>query len=82
MKDLVWSSPYRSWYKNGNIDGKVLGAWPRFQQYFLKLRVQSLREDWDIEYGTANKFTSLRGGKALRDLISTSDLHNIYVITS
>ncbi|OAL56021.1 FAD/NAD(P)-binding domain-containing protein [Pyrenochaeta sp. DS3sAY3a] len=64
MEDLVWSAPCRSWYKNGNVDGKVWGPWPGSSLHYLELMSEPRWEDWEIEYTSKNRFAFLGNGKS------------------
>ncbi|KAK1761804.1 hypothetical protein QBC33DRAFT_582134 [Phialemonium atrogriseum] len=67
MKDLVWTSGCRSWYKNGKVDGKVWGPWCGSSIQFLELMSTPRWEDYDIEYLTGNRFQFLGAGKTERE---------------
>ncbi|VUC29175.1 unnamed protein product, partial [Clonostachys rosea] len=68
VKDLVWTSGCRSWYKNGSIDGKVWGPWPGSGPHFLESLAQPRWEDFDFKYLTGNRFQYLGNGQTLREL--------------
>ncbi|KIW94684.1 uncharacterized protein Z519_04661 [Cladophialophora bantiana CBS 173.52] len=74
MKDLVWSSPCRSWYKNGKVEGKVWGPWPGSSLHFLELMSEPRWEDWNFEYKTQNRFQYLGRGKTQRETTDGADL--------
>ncbi|CAK7207280.1 hypothetical protein SEUCBS139899_010090 [Sporothrix eucalyptigena] len=74
VKDLVWTSGCRSWYKNGAIDGKVWGPWPGSGPHFLEFMLRPRWEDWQITYRSANRFQFLGNGKAARELEEGGDL--------
>ncbi|CAK7217886.1 hypothetical protein SCUCBS95973_003299 [Sporothrix curviconia] len=74
VKDLVWTSGCRSWYKNGAIDGKVWGPWPGSGPHFLEFMLRPRWEDWQITYRGANRFQFLGNGKAARELEKNGDL--------
>jgi hypothetical protein len=63
MKDLVWTSGCRSWYKNGKVDGKVWGPWPGSSLHFLQMMSEPRWEDWNIKYLTPNRFQYMGNGK-------------------
>ncbi|CAG9977251.1 unnamed protein product [Clonostachys byssicola] len=63
MKELVWTSHCRSWYKNGKAEGKVWGPWCGSVLQFIELLSQPRWEDYVIEYETSNRFQYLGKGK-------------------
>ncbi|KIX98610.1 uncharacterized protein Z520_05911 [Fonsecaea multimorphosa CBS 102226] len=67
MKDLTWTSGCRSWYKNGQVDGKVWGPWPGSALHFLEAMAEPRWEDWDIKYTTGNRFSYFGNGKTSRE---------------
>ncbi|KIW22097.1 uncharacterized protein PV07_12513 [Cladophialophora immunda] len=62
VKDLVWTSTCRSWYKNGTVDGKVWGPWPGSGPHFMESISRRRWEDWDYKYHTSNRFQYLADG--------------------
>lgn len=68
MKDLVWTSDCRSWYKNGKVDGKVWGPWPGSALHFLEAMEAPRWEDWDLKYTTSNRFSYFGHGKTQREI--------------
>jgi hypothetical protein len=68
MKDLVWTSGCRSWYKNGQVDGKVWGPWPGSALHFLEAMESPRWEDWDLKYATSNRFSYFGNGKTSREV--------------
>ena len=75
MKDLVWTSECRSWYKNGEVKGKVWGPWPGSSLHFLELMSVPRWEDWEYEYlNTGNRFEYLGKGKTEREEGDGTDL--------
>jgi hypothetical protein len=68
MKDLVWTSGCRSWYKNGSVTGKVWGPWPGSAITFIEFMTEPRWEDWDIEFASNNRFQFLGYGKSEREI--------------
>ncbi|KIW84799.1 hypothetical protein Z517_00187 [Fonsecaea pedrosoi CBS 271.37] len=68
MKDLVWTSSCRSWYKNGTIDGTVWGPWPGSAVHFLELITTPRWEDFNFKYRSSNRFEFLGRGRTAREL--------------
>lgn len=67
MKDLAWSSGCRSWYKLGQVDGKVWGPWPGSAVHFLEAMDYPRWEDWNIKYTSKNRFAYFGNGKTSRE---------------
>ncbi|KAK0757040.1 hypothetical protein N5P37_010566 [Trichoderma harzianum] len=73
MEKMVWTSPCRSWYKNGKVDGKVWGPYPGSVPHFFELMGETRWEDFKIEYRTSNRFQYLGRGNTHRE-VSGGDL--------
>ncbi|KAH7397965.1 hypothetical protein BKA64DRAFT_624001 [Cadophora sp. MPI-SDFR-AT-0126] len=67
MKEFVWTSSCRSWYKNGLADGKVWGPWPGSATHFMEFLERPRWEDYDINYLTGNRFDFLGKGVSSRE---------------
>lgn len=68
VKDLVWTSGCRSWYKNGTVDGKVWGPWPGSGPHFVESIAVPRWEDFDFAHRSGNRFQYLGDGRTLREL--------------
>ncbi|KAL4807424.1 hypothetical protein BDV18DRAFT_168298 [Aspergillus unguis] len=68
MKDLVWTSGCRSWYKNGAVDGRVWGPWCGSSLHFMEVIDKPRWEDWSIKYLRRNRFSHLGNGKSRREV--------------
>lgn len=73
MEKMVWTSPCRSWYKNGKVDGKVWGPYPGSVPHFFELMGETRWEDFKIKYRTSNRFQYLGRGNTHRE-VSGGDL--------
>ncbi|KKP02329.1 hypothetical protein THAR02_05579 [Trichoderma harzianum] len=73
IEKMVWTSPCRSWYKNGKVDGKVWGPYPGSVPHFFELMSETRWEDFKIEYRTSNRFQYLGRGNTHRE-VSGGDL--------
>ncbi|KPI40796.1 putative sterigmatocystin biosynthesis monooxygenase stcW [Cyphellophora attinorum] len=62
MKRLVWSSPCRSWFKNGKIHGPVTAIYPGSRLHFFELLKNVRYEDFDISYRTGNTYQFMGNG--------------------
>ncbi|KAH9213911.1 hypothetical protein DL95DRAFT_409861 [Leptodontidium sp. 2 PMI_412] len=67
MREFVWTSSCRSWYKNGLADGKVWGPWPGSATHFMELLERPRWEDYEINYLTGNRFGFLGKGVSRRE---------------
>jgi len=68
MKDMVWSAGCRSWYKNGQIEGKVWGPWSGSSLHYLELMEEPRWEDWEIAYLNRNRYDFFGNGKTEREV--------------
>lgn len=62
MKRMVWSSSCRSWFKNGKAHGPVTAIYPGSRLHFHELLREVRWEDYDLTYGTNNRFQFLGNG--------------------
>ncbi|KAL6228666.1 hypothetical protein BDW75DRAFT_250991 [Aspergillus navahoensis] len=67
MKDLVWTGPCVSWYKNGKRDGKVWGPWPGSSLHYLEIMSVPRWEDYEINYLKRNRFAYFGDGRTKRE---------------
>ncbi|KAI9933627.1 hypothetical protein MW887_008100 [Aspergillus wentii] len=62
----AWSSPCRSWFKQGTIDGEVM-MWPGSRIHFFETMKNVRWEDYELRYTTTNRFGYLGNGFARRE---------------
>lgn len=67
MKRTVWSAKCRSWYKNGKVDGPVIGLHPGSRIHWFHMLDQPRYEDFEYTYLTANRFQYLGNGLSTRE---------------
>ncbi|KAH7389237.1 hypothetical protein BKA64DRAFT_696700 [Cadophora sp. MPI-SDFR-AT-0126] len=67
MKEFVWISSCRSWYKNRLANGKVWGPWLRSAVHFIELLERPRWEDYKIKYLAGNWFDFLEKGVSRRE---------------
>lgn len=67
MKRSVWSAGCRSWYKNGKIDGPVVGLHPGSRIHWFHMLENPRYEDYDYTYWDANRFHYLGNGISTRE---------------
>ncbi|KAK4868954.1 hypothetical protein LT330_006563 [Penicillium expansum] len=69
LKRMVWSGSCRSWYKNGKSDGRVTalfaGSRLQFREFTSEILESFRTEDFDIEYGSVNRFRFMGDGRTL-----------------
>lgn len=66
LKRTAWTSPCRSWFKQGRTDGQA-AIWPGSRLHFLKMLESPRYEDYDIEYWNDNMFAFLGNGFEMRE---------------
>jgi hypothetical protein len=66
LKRTAWTSPCRSWFKAGTVDGQTM-IWPGSRLHHLELMKAPRYEDFDIEYRTSNMFAFLGNGFDIRE---------------
>ena len=65
----AWSSPCRSWFKQGKVDGEIM-MWPGSRIHFFETMKAPRWEDYSLTYTTSNRFGSWYLG-----LLDGSELH-------
>ncbi|KIX05594.1 uncharacterized protein Z518_06466 [Rhinocladiella mackenziei CBS 650.93] len=68
MKEFVWSGDCKSWYKNGRVDGPVIGPWCGSTWHFNKALRNPRFEDYIFKYRKRNRFQYLGFGRTLGEL--------------
>ncbi|RAH79614.1 dimethylaniline monooxygenase [Aspergillus japonicus CBS 114.51] len=66
MPRTAWTSPCRSWFKQGTVDGEVM-MWPGSRIHFFETMKQPRWEDYHLRYTTNNRFGYLGNGFAARE---------------
>jgi hypothetical protein len=66
LQRTAWTSPCRSWFKQGRIDGQA-AVYPGSRLSFLELLRYPRFEDYDIEYWDANRYAFLGNGFEVRE---------------
>jgi hypothetical protein len=66
LKRTAWTSPCRSWFKQGKADGQA-AVYPGSRLHFLELLRSPRFEDFDIEYWGENRFAFLGNGFEVRE---------------
>ncbi|KAF2733825.1 FAD/NAD(P)-binding domain-containing protein [Polyplosphaeria fusca] len=66
LQRTAWTSPCRSWFKQGKIDGQA-AIWPGSRLHFLEMMRQPRYEDFDIDYWDDNIFSFLGNGFQTRE---------------
>lgn len=67
LKRTAWTSPCRSWFKQGTVDGQVV-IYPGSRLHHLELMSKPRYEDYDIEYrDDKNMFAFLGNGFDMRE---------------
>lgn len=62
----AWSSPCRSWFKQGTIDGEVM-MWPGSRVQFFETMQNPRWEDYHLKHTTSNRFGYFGNGFAARE---------------
>jgi hypothetical protein len=62
----AWSSPCRSWFKQGTVDGEVM-MWPGSRIHFFETMKTPRWEDYNLKHRSSNRFGYLGNGFAARE---------------
>lgn len=62
----AWSSPCRSWFKGGTVDGEIM-MWPGSRIHFFQTMKSPRWEDYNLTHTTNNRFGYLGNGFAARE---------------
>jgi hypothetical protein len=62
----AWTSPCRSWFKQGTVDGEPM-MWPGSRIHFFETLEKVRWEDYDLKYVEKNRFAYLSNGFASRE---------------
>lgn len=62
----AWTSPCRSWFKQGTVDGEPM-MWPGSRIHFFETMKNVRWEDYDIKHLKSNRFAYLANGFASRE---------------
>ncbi|EME45831.1 hypothetical protein DOTSEDRAFT_171457 [Dothistroma septosporum NZE10] len=66
LKRTAWTSPCRSWFKQGKREGQA-AIWPGSRLHFLHLLERPRYEDFELEYWDENIFAFLGNGFDTRE---------------
>ncbi|KAI6884170.1 steroid monooxygenase [Hortaea werneckii] len=66
LRRTAWTSPCRSWFKQGKADGQA-AIYPGSRLHFLHLLSKVRYEDYEMEYWDGNRFAFLGNGFDLRE---------------
>ncbi|KAF3052045.1 hypothetical protein E8E11_003889 [Didymella keratinophila] len=66
LQRTAWTSPCRSWFKQGRTDGQA-AIWPGSRLHFLKMLESPRYEDYEICYWNQNMFNFLGNGFDMRE---------------
>ncbi|KAE9967521.1 hypothetical protein BLS_006332 [Venturia inaequalis] len=66
LQRTAWTSPCRSWFKQGRNDGQA-AIYPGSRLHFLQLLKTPRYEDFDIEYWDENRYAFLGNGFEVRE---------------
>jgi hypothetical protein len=66
LKRTAWTSPCRSWFKQGTVDGQA-AIWPGSRLHHLELLKAPRYEDFELEYWNKNRFAFLGNGFEVRE---------------
>jgi hypothetical protein len=67
MKQTAWSTPCRSWFKNGSVDGPVTALHPGSRIHWFQMLNDPRYEDWDWETFSGNRFGYLGNGFGVKE---------------
>jgi len=66
LRRTAWTSPCRSWFKQGRVDGQA-AIYPGSRLHFLEIMRAPRYEDYDIEYWDENRFAFMGNGFEVRE---------------
>jgi hypothetical protein len=66
LQRTAWTSPCRSWFKQGRSDGQA-AVYPGSRLHFLELLKKPRYEDFEIEYWDENRYAFLGNGFEVRE---------------
>lgn len=72
MRDTIWASGCRSWYKSHTINGRVSALWPGSSMHYFEALRHPRAEDWDVTY-RGNRFDFLGNGFSQTECDVTAD---------
>ncbi|OAL43321.1 FAD/NAD(P)-binding domain-containing protein [Pyrenochaeta sp. DS3sAY3a] len=67
LKRTVWTGDCRSWFKNGRVEGRVTAMYAGSVLHFKEMLQTFRSEDFDYEYGSANRFRFMGNGITTRE---------------
>ncbi|KAF2648441.1 monooxygenase [Lophiostoma macrostomum CBS 122681] len=73
MRDTIWKSGCRSWYKSNTIDGRVSALWPGSSLHYFEAMQYLRADDFEVVY-KGNRFAWLGNGFSQTELDKTCDL--------
>ncbi|KAK5048147.1 hypothetical protein LTR84_005817 [Exophiala bonariae] len=62
MERTAWTTPCRSWFKNGKVDGPIIALHPGSRIHWFHMLEEIRYEDWEYTYLTRNRFQYLGNG--------------------
>lgn len=77
MKLYVWSGDCRSWYKNGKVDGPVIGPWVGSSWHFNEALENPGYEDYHLKYLRRNRFAYLGYGRTKAEELGESTAEHL-----
>ncbi|KAL2753527.1 hypothetical protein ACRALDRAFT_1035776 [Sodiomyces alcalophilus JCM 7366] len=72
MRDTIWASGCRSWYKAHTINGRVSALWPGSSLHYMEALAHLRHEDWHVRY-KGNRFDYLGNGFSQTECDVTAD---------
>ncbi|KIW85166.1 hypothetical protein Z517_00556 [Fonsecaea pedrosoi CBS 271.37] len=67
LKRTAWSSPCRSWFKGGTVDGPIM-MWPGSRLHFFEAMAKPRYEDYNWAYNSVNRFSYFGNGFSQREV--------------
>ncbi len=72
MRDTIWRSGCRSWYKAHTVDGRVSALWPGSSLHYFEALRELRADDWDVRYA-GNRFAWLGNGFSQTECDDSAD---------
>lgn len=67
LKRTVWNTGCRSWYKNGQVEGKITALYAGSILHYIEMLKDIRGEHFDIDYNSDNRFRFMGNGFTRRE---------------
>jgi hypothetical protein len=74
QRTLTWTGSCQSWYKKNRPDGRITATFPGSALLFKRMISEIRGEDFDVQYGSPNRFRFMGSGFTAYELDGNNDL--------